>query len=189
MINTTTDRIISRIEVQEHPHHVALLADSVAVTNTESQSISIVDIKKLDVVKNIKIDADPLMIVSDKDERIFVGAIRPAKLFFIDNEQVKNSINLESDPHGMALTGDGENIIVTLPEEDKILIINMDGEIIKELQTGDFPHNIDIEPNGNHGYISNSNDATVSVIYLNKFEIIATIELSLIHISEPTRPY
>ena len=76
----------------------------------------------------------------------------------------------------MALTGDGENIIVTLPEEDKILIINMDGEIIKELQTGDFPHNIDIEPNGNHGYISNSNDATVSVIDLNKFEIIATIE-------------
>ena len=116
------------------------------------------------------------MIVSDKDERIFVGAVRPAKLFFIDNEEVKNSINLESDPHGMALTVDGENIIVTLPEEDKIVIINMDGEIIKELQTGDFPHNIDIEPNGNHGYISNSNDATVSVIDLNKFEIIATIE-------------
>ena len=176
MINTTTDRIISRIEVQEQPHHLALLADFVAVTNTESQSISIVDIKKLNVVNNIKIDADPLMIVSDKDERIFVGAIRPAKLFFIDNEEVKNSINLESDPHGIALTGDGENIIVTLPEEDKILIINMKGEIIKELQTGDFPHNIDIEPNGNYGYISNSNDATVSVIDLNEFEIIATIE-------------
>ena len=42
MINTTTDRIISRIEVQEQPHHLALLADFVAVTNTESQSISIV---------------------------------------------------------------------------------------------------------------------------------------------------
>ena len=49
MINTTTDRIISRIEVQEQPHHVALLKDSVAVTNTESQSISIVDIIKMDV--------------------------------------------------------------------------------------------------------------------------------------------
>tara|TARA_B000000460_G_scaffold137535_1_gene96920 strand:+ start:553 stop:1623 length:1071 start_codon:yes stop_codon:yes gene_type:complete len=176
MINTTTDKIISRIEVQEQPHHVALLSDSVAVTNTESQSISIVDFKELEVVNNIKIDADPLMIVSDKDERIIVGAIRPAKLFFIDNEEVKNSINLESDPHGIALTADGENVIVTLPEEDKVLIINMKGEIIKELQTGDFPHNIDIEPNGNYGYISNSNDATVSVIDLNKFEIIATIE-------------
>ena len=162
--------------MQKQPHHLALLADSIAVTNTESQSISIVDIKKLNVVNNIKIDADPLMIVSDKDERMFVGAIRPAKLFFIDNEEVKNSINLESDPHGIALTGNGKNIIVTLPEEDKILIINMKGEIIKELQTGDFPHNIDIEPNGNYGYISNSNDASVSVIDLNKFEIIATIE-------------
>tara|TARA_B100000029_G_scaffold501768_1_gene575829 strand:- start:33056 stop:34102 length:1047 start_codon:yes stop_codon:yes gene_type:complete len=176
MINTTTDRIISRIEVQEQPHHVALLEDSVAVTNTESQSISIVDLKELEVVNNIKIDAEPLMIVSDNNERIFVGAIRPAKLFFIDNYEVKNSINLESDPHGMALTGDGENIIVTLPEENKVLIISMKGEVIKELKTGDFPHNIDIEPNGNYGYISNSNDATVSVIDLIKFEIVATIE-------------
>ena len=176
MINTTTDKIISRIEVQEQPHHVALLSDSVAVTNTESQSISIVDFRELEVVNNIKIDADPLMIVSDKDERIIVGAIRPAKLFFIDNEEVKNSINLESDPHGIALTADGENVIVTLPEEDKVLIINMKGEIIKELQTGDFPHNIDIDPNGKYGYISNSNDASVSIMDLTNFEIVATIE-------------
>lgn len=176
MINTTTDRIISKIEVQEQPHHIALLKDSVAVTNTKSQSISIVDIIKMDVKYNIKIDAEPLMIVSDKEDKIFVGTIRPSKIFFIDNNEVKNSIKLESNPHGIALTLDKKNLLVTLPEDDKILVIDMKGKIVKELKTGSFPHNIDIDPNGKYGYISNSNDASVSIIDLTDFEIVATIE-------------
>jgi DNA-binding beta-propeller fold protein YncE len=176
MINTTTDRIISRIEVQEQPHHIALLNDGVAVTNTKSLSISIVDIIKMEVKDNIKIDAEPLMIVSNKNDKMFVGAINPSKIFFIDNNEVKNSINLESDPHGIALTLNGDNLLVTIPEDDKILIINMKGEIVKELMTGSFPHNIDIDPDGRYGYISNSNDASVSIIDLTNFEIVATLE-------------
>ena len=176
MINTTTDRIISRIEVQEQPHHVALLKDSVAVTNTESQSISIVDIIRMDVKNNIKIDANPLMITSDGESKMFVGAVKPSKIFFIDNNEVKISIRLESDPHGIALTLDKKNLIVTLPDEDKVLVIDMKGAIIKELKTGSFPHNIDIDPNGKYGYISNSNGASVSIMDLTNFEIVATIE-------------
>ena len=47
---------------------------------------------------------------------------------------------------------------------------------MKELKTGSFPHNIDIDPDGRYGYVSNSNDASVSIIDLTNFEIVATLE-------------
>ena len=80
------------------------------------------------------------------------------------------------DRHGIALTLNGDNLLVTIPKDDKILVINMKGEIVKELKTGSFPHNIDIDPDGRYGYVSNSNDASVSIIDLTNFEIVATLE-------------
>ena len=75
LLNTTSDRIISEIKVQESPHHVARYDNIAVVTNTKSRTLSFIDIDEKEVVKNIRLKSEPLMIVAGhNNKKIFIGS-------------------------------------------------------------------------------------------------------------------
>ena len=198
LLNTTSDRIISEIKVQESPHHVARYDNIAVVTNTKSRTLSFIDIDEKEVVKNIRLKSEPLMIVAGhNNKKIFIGTAEiddqgrkiPARIVIFDDVLDRvfgrgnfrflepGEIILESTPHGLALTKDDKNLLVTIPEMNKLLIIDVKTlEIIKELETGKFPHNINIDPEGRFAYVTNSNDATVAIIDIQKMEIVTVLE-------------
>ena len=198
LLNTTSDRIISEIRVQEAPHHVARYDDIAIVTNTKSRTLSFIDINEEKVVKNLRLKSEPLMIVAGhNNKKIFIGTAEaddkirkiPARILVLDDilDRIFGRANfryvepgeiiLESTPHGLAVTKDDKNLLVTIPEMNKLLIIDIKTlEIIKELETGKSPHNVDIDPEGKFAYVTNSDDATVSIIDIQKMEIITVLE-------------
>lgn len=201
LLNATSDRIISKIKVQEAPHHVALYENIAVVTNTKARTLSFIDINEEKIVKNIRLKSEPLMIVAGhENKKIFIGTAEqddlarkiPARIVVFEDILDRlpavvvgnrhsfiepGEIILESTPHGLAVTEDDKNLLVTIPEMNKVLVIDVERlEIIKELETGKFPHNINIDPDGRFAYVTNSGDATVSIIDIQKMEVVSVVE-------------
>ena len=149
-------------------------------------------------MKNLRLKSEPLMIVAGhNNKKIFIGTAEaddkirkiPARILVLDDilDRIFGRANfrfvepgeiiLESTPHGLAVTKDDKNLLFTIPEMNKLLIIDIKTlEIIKELETGKSPHNVDIDPEGKFAYVTNSDDATVSIIDIQKMEIITVLE-------------
>ena len=153
------------------------------------------------IVKNIRLKSEPLMIVAGhENKKIFIGTAEqddlarkiPARIVVFEDILDRlppvvagnrhsfiepGEIILESTPHGLAVTEDDKNLLVTIPEMNKVLVIDVERlEIIKELETGKFPHNINIDPDGRFAYVTNSGDATVSIIDIQKMEVVSVVE-------------
>jgi DNA-binding beta-propeller fold protein YncE len=71
-----------------------------------------------------------------------------------------------------AHTPDGKYILAPCPYDSKVLVINFEtGKVVKRLQSGKAPINVQITPCGERAFVSNALDDHVSVIDLKTFEI------------------
>ncbi len=74
-----------------------------------------------------------------------------------------------ANPHMAMLTGDGKKLLVTATGQDRFLVVDLaTRQITKSVQTGRAPDHFDITPDNRLAYVGNIEDATVSVIDLEK---------------------
>ncbi len=80
----------------------------------------------------------------------------------------------ETQSSSIAITSDDEHVLVVNREADTVSIIEVRDddddthELIAELEVGDEPRFIAIQPGDDYAFVSNANDSTVSVITLQK---------------------
>lgn len=71
-----------------------------------------------------------------------------------------------------AHTPDGKYILAPCPYDSKVLVIDFEtGKVVKRLQAGKAPINVQIDPSGERAFVANALDDHVSVITLKTFAI------------------
>jgi len=168
IIDTERGIVKDKIKVGKAPHNVAIddKNKNAFITNTESKTISKINLESFQKISSYELNSNPHMIIS-AGERLYIGAADPSKIIIIksDNGQILEEIELQTEPHGIALDMDKKILFVTLPESNLIRVINTDDfSTIKEIAVGEKPHNVEIMNDNTLIFVTNSGDGTVSII-------------------------
>lgn len=82
-------------------------------------------------------------------------------------------------PEDIAISPDGKTLLVALLNSDRAALIDTTSQAVRVVTVGAYPRGAIIERNGRYGYITNSNDGTISKIDLAAGTVSATIPLGL----------
>lgn len=82
-------------------------------------------------------------------------------------------------PEDIAISPDGKTLLVALLNSDRAALIDTATQAVRVVTVGAYPRGAIIERNGRYGYITNSNDGTLSKIDLAAGTVSATIPLAL----------
>ncbi len=78
-------------------------------------------------------------------------------------------------PQGLALTQDGQKLVVALNQVDAVAIVDLGTSAIKTVKVGQFSGWVAIDPAGTYAYVTNEYDGTVSKIALDSATVTKTI--------------
>ena len=97
----------------------------------------------------------------------------------IDTEDSPATLEVGNTPYGVAVTPDGNQVLVTLVDSNEVVFINTSdfSQVVKTLRVGSAPRGVAVEPNGRYAYVANSDNDTVSQISLSARDIVDTIDL------------
>ena len=137
------------------------------ITNQGENSVSVVDLNKLIVLKKISVGKSPLGIsIINKKAIAVVGNIESQSLSIIDiekNELVK-TVDLKTAPLGMASDSSGDRLFVTGWYENKLLVLSTeDFSISHEINVGITPSGISFNKKNNFIAIANRDANTVEI--------------------------
>ncbi|MEQ2527679.1 cytochrome D1 domain-containing protein [Bacillaceae bacterium CLA-AA-H227] len=157
------------------------------IPNAGEGTISVIDTKKDEVVRTIKVDnqlSDGIEISLD-GEKIYAGNYDKGELFIInsDSGDIEKKIDTGVNLHGIDITPDGRYLYLAsgdLKEGEQYNFIKVVDteieEIIKEIQSpSKSPAHIDFSNDGSLAFISNVMSNDISLIDTKKMEVIATI--------------
>lgn len=97
----------------------------------------------------------------------------------IDENDAPDTLAVDDTPYGVAVTPDGERVLVTQREGDALVFINTSNfsAIATTLLVGGAPHGVAVEPNGTYAYVANRDDGTVSQVNISGLSVSATIDV------------
>ncbi|GIX41779.1 MAG: hypothetical protein KatS3mg129_1512 [Leptospiraceae bacterium] len=144
------------------------------VANVEDEYISVIDIYKEILIKNIKVAKNPWGLIDLNDGRIIVSSF--SGVLSIINENTLEVIKEKSfnQIHLAGITKDHNNqfLYVVANNINKVLKINIANlEIEEKYQVGNSPDGIGISSNNQYLYVSNTKDGTISIIDIKNKKI------------------
>jgi len=109
------------------------------------------------------------------------------------NGKIAAQIPLGGSPSGCALTRDGTRAWMTLPEEDKVVIVDLEGErLVAEAACGGSPEAIAVSPDGSVVLIANWETGDITALDGRLAEPVATIPVGTNPrgiVFHPTKPF
>jgi len=126
------------------------------VTNSGSNSVSVVDLKTLITVNTIDVGEYPLMIDIDPEgKRAYVTnhGSRTVSVIDLETEDEINQINVGTNPYGVAVSPDGEHVFVANYSSQDISVIDVDptsggfDHVTSNIVTGTENRKLDIDAN------------------------------------------
>jgi YVTN family beta-propeller protein len=100
----------------------------------------------------------------------------------IDTEdETSIPVAFEDDPYGVAVTPEGDYLIVTRPSKDSVTLVrtgsfaSTSAQVLRDV--GDDPRGVAIESQGYYAYVANYGADTVSEIYIPSFTVTDTIDV------------
>jgi YVTN family beta-propeller protein len=166
-----------------------IFADTLVVLNKAEATASIIDLKTGAVKATVKTGNGPHEASASKDGKLAVAtnygtAEEPGNsLTVIDLSAGAALKTLDlgeyKRPHGIQWMPDGKQRVAVTAEENKaLLIVNIEtGQVEKKIITGqEASHMVQLSPDAARAYVASRGSGTVSVIDLNKDEVIKTIE-------------
>jgi uncharacterized protein (TIGR02145 family) len=126
------------------------------VTNSGSNSVSVVDLKTLTTVKTIPVGEYPLMIDIDPEgKRAYVTnhGSRTVSVIDLKTELEIKQINVGTNPYGVAVSPDGEHVFVANYSSKDISVIDVDptsggfDHVTSNIVTGTENRKLAIDPN------------------------------------------
>jgi YVTN family beta-propeller protein len=158
-----------------------------AVVNKGSSSVTIVDLEKGTKLAELPIEVEPHEIVSlEGDELVVVSNYgnerkRGSSLTVINttSNKIERTIDLGDNlmPHGIIAVPHTNNVIVAAEGSNALLVVNaMTGVIEKKVSTNQKQsHMAALHPNNRIAYISNIGSNSISIIDIEKGELLQNI--------------
>jgi len=176
----------AEIEIGYHPAHVIVdWQDRLAyTTNSDENSMLVVDIVQKKVVATIKTGAFPHGLrMSPNGREIYVANVKDDSVSVIDTRFSREvaRIPVGKAPVQVAFAPNGRYVYVTLRDENKVAVIeSASRKTLTTITVGRKPIQIYVSPDGKYAYVANQGtttepDNTVSVIDTQKNIVMATI--------------
>ncbi|MBU5313492.1 beta-propeller fold lactonase family protein [Tissierella carlieri] len=162
------------------------------IPNAGDGTISIIDVSINKLIDEIKIgnSVSHGIAVSSDGSKIYTGNIEDGKVFIIDvnSKEILKTIDTGRNLHGIDITPDGKYLFTAsgdLQEGEEFDYINIidtkEDKIIKSIRSnGKSPSHIDFTKDSKLAFVNNVMSGNVSVVDIEKFEIISTIDVGLI---------
>jgi YVTN family beta-propeller protein len=119
------------------------------------------------------------MAMSEGGDVLYIGAQTARKILVFDvaSRSVIREIALSAQPNGLALSGDGTQLIVTLDGAPGLVQVlnSADGSVVREIPAGHTPMAPVLAPDGKTLYVCNRFDSNVVRINLETGAVEATV--------------
>ncbi len=156
------------------------------VPNQLSGTISKINLANHQVVAEAAVGRTPTMAaVTPNGKSVYVTlfgergvAVLNAELVESERMQINDIIRVGERPAQVAVTPDGKYILVPCEGPGALFVIEeQTHEIIATIPTGRKAHGVDVSADGKLAFVSNWDDATLSVIDLSKMAVLKQIEI------------
>ena len=145
------------------------------ITNQGDNTVSIVDLKKLEVIKTLKVGIAPLGItLLNKKKLGFVGNVGTDDISIINTntDQIIKTIKLNTAPLSLTSNPDESKVFVTDWFKNNILIISVEEmKVVNSIKVGITPSGIAFNEKYNYLIVTNR-DANTAEIYDNNNKLI-----------------
>jgi YVTN family beta-propeller protein len=186
-----SNRIVATVPVGSRPHSIDFGLDKVFITNSGSNTVSVIDGKTDRVVATIPVGADPHGIAATYEEDgnnaldsnlllkfpyTYVANTGSNTVSVIDGktDRVVATIPVGADPHGIIVSNTLGKVYVTNSGSNTVSVI--DGKmnkVVAKIPVGSNPHRLALFMST--VYVTNSGSNTVSVIDGKTDRVVATI--------------
>ncbi|GKU27590.1 hypothetical protein CFOLD11_44170 [Clostridium folliculivorans] len=184
--DTSSDKLIKKVEVGKHPAHVVYTSDGkyVLVTNNEDNNFSIIDAKNYNLIKNVPVGNGPHGFrISNDNKFAYVANMGEDTVSVVDIENYKElrKIKVGNTPVTTGITKDGNTLVITVNSEDVLAIIDLKTDQITKVPVGKGPAQVFVGYDGKYAFVANQGTEknpsnSVSKIDLATKQVVATIE-------------
>ena len=190
VINTTTNKVISTIPVENNPVGVAVNRDGtrVYVTNSGNDTnrgyrFSIIYTNTHKVENKLVYAGEgvkPFGIAITPDETLYIASYVTGKVYAV-NLRADNStpINVGIHPIGVVVTPDGSKVYVANKGSNDVSVINTTkNNVIATVNVGSEPYGVAASSDG-RVYVTNQNSSSVSVINTATNNVTTTVNVGI----------
>jgi YVTN family beta-propeller protein len=187
MGNQPSELNINKIPVSGHPSAITLDYGNntdnrmLYVTNTDSDTISVIDGTKKEVIEQFKVGHKPTGIdINNENGRVYVSNSMSNTVSLIDSENklIKNIPTKGKYPTGLAVDEKTNLVYVANTDSDTVSVIDGKTNKVKSIQVGNGPTGIAIDSKNNLVYVTNYNDDTISIINASNHMNYGNIDIS-----------
>ncbi|MGE0243397.1 MAG: YncE family protein, partial [Nitrososphaeraceae archaeon] len=185
---SNSSELIAKIKVGETPRGVKISPDEkyvlVAIANEVSGTISIIDFKKMTVIKEVPVGKVPHNIVFSTDynnkKLAYITLQGDDKVITMNMTSFDKigEIIVSKGPHNLDITPDGKYLFVANAGSSDIAVLDIaNKQVIKKIPVSTGHHGIDVSPNGKMVYVSGIGSDKVNVIDPIKLELVKQIDV------------
>ena len=117
-----------------------------------------------------------------KRQKIYVVTRDNRSLYVIDakTQKIEKQFGLDGEAYMSVMSTDAKELYISCWGCDHVLVFDLNMNAWKSpVKVGDNPNEMLVSPNGQHLYVCNANDNTVSVINLKTKKVIETLDVAL----------
>ena len=178
-INMCSKEIEEVVLVGSFPSHIQMFNGNIFVTNSDSNSISIIDEKEFHIIENIPVGEKPHDIkIDDFNNTIYVANNNGYSISVIDmNKSIEQNISLKYNPLHIYIIE--KYMVILCPPSNgmlcsKILILDLiKNEVIKEIEIAGVIFDMTMSQDNKVIYVTNAEDGCIYVININYGRIIS----------------
>ena len=148
-------------------------ASWIVTVNQTSDSVSLVDIVSGKVLDEQRVGEYPTGIVLHPSlERVYVTGSYSGTIHAFgvsEGKLVSEGVwKLGGQPTGLAITGDGERLMVALTDSDEVVELgSFSGEVLRRIPVGRWPRSLALSKDGRRMVVGTSGDRGISVVDLD----------------------
>lgn len=186
-IDTTTDAVVARIPVGEHPAHVVLTPDGryAYVTNGGEDSVSVIDTSARRMATSIPVGKYPHGLrISPDGTQAYVANLKGGNVSVIDigSRKEVGRISVGKGPAQVGFTPDGRWAFVSLSEENAVAVIDpATRRVTRKIAVGSVPIQLYATPDSRMLVVANQGTRrrpgnSVSMIDIESSKVVKTVQ-------------
>ncbi|HET6962696.1 MAG TPA: beta-propeller fold lactonase family protein, partial [Terriglobia bacterium] len=150
------------------------------VTNSTSNTVSVVDAESLSIIREIPVGREPFGLAFSPDgRRVFVANAQSSEISVIDTTRHRliQSIAVSSElPVWVAAAPDGTYVYVTNEHSNDVTVIaSASNRVVGRIPVGKGPAGIAVSSDSGYAYVANEGSNDVSLIDLQRELVVNTI--------------
>ncbi|WP_048107514.1 PKD domain-containing protein [Methanosarcina barkeri] len=151
------------------------------ITNSESNSVSVIDATTNKVTTTIPVGSNPTGVaINPNGTKVYAVNARSSDVSVIDTatNSVVATVRAGNFPQGIVVSPNGKKVYVTNRYSNNVSVIDAGANtVVSTLNTGKSPAGVAVSPDGKKLYVTNYEDNTVSIFDTTTKTVITTISV------------